>query len=394
MAEVSLSYPEMLADPYPAYARLRNADGVPRESVMGTWVLARYEDVYEALRDHETFSSAQGVTPGGSDDFSRRLPLIMDDPPRHTAVRRLVNTAFTRQRVREMTPAIEKIATDLLGEIEGEVDIVEALTVPLPVIVISRVLGIPEADGERFKLWSDAVTGVLDAGPEAESVEDIFATRSAAIMEMLAYFAQSIAERRQDPGDDLISLLVQAEIDGERMSDTQLIGFCILLLIAGNETTTNLIGNSLNILADRPELWQRLRRERNLVEGVIEETLRFDSPVQMLWRTTTRPVQLRGTTIPEGEKVMVAFAAANRDAAEFAEPDEFNPERDWASHVAFGYGTHYCLGSPLARVEASVALNALLDRFPRLERGEPEPRRLPSLVLRGFSALPLRLQRG
>jgi cytochrome P450 len=177
------------------------------------------------------------------------------------------------------------------------------------------------------------------------------------------------------------------------MSDSQLIGFCILLLIAGNETTTNLIGNSLNILADRPELWQRLRQDRDLVEGVIEETLRFDSPVQMLWRTTTRPVQLRGTTIPEGEKVMVAFAAANRDAAEFADPDEFNPQRDWASHVAFGYGTHYCLGSPLARVEASVALNALLDRFPRLERGESEPRRLPSLVLRGFSALPLRLER-
>lgn len=393
MAEVSLSYPEMLADPYPAYARLRNADGVPRESVLGTWVLARYEDVYEALRDHETFSSAQGVTPGGSDDFSGRLPLIMDDPPRHTAVRRLVNTAFTRQRVREMTPAIEEIATDLLGEFEGEVDIVEALTVPLPVVVISRMLGIPEADGERFKHWSDAVTGVLDAGPGAESVEEIFATRSAAIMEMLAYFAQSIAERRADPGDDLISLLVQAEIDGERMTDTQLIGFCILLLIAGNETTTNLIGNSLNILVDRPALWQRLRQDRDLVEGVIEETLRFDSPVQMLWRTTTRPVQLRGTTIPEGEKVMVAFAAANRDAAEFAEPDEFNPERDWASHVAFGYGTHYCLGSPLARAEASVALNALLDRFPHLERGESEPRRLPSLVLRGFSALPLRLER-
>jgi len=379
-------------DPYPTYARLRLEAPVYQEPQFGSWVLSRYADVYGALRDYETYSSARGITPGeGFGGAMGALPLIMEDPPRHNQVRRIVNQAFRPSQIRALTPAIQELTDELLAGIdEDEFEAVEGLTVPLPVIVISRMLGIPEADRERFKRWSDAVTGVIDVGPD-RSWDDFIAERQAAVSEMLVYLTQTIAQRRQTPGPDVISLLQAAEIDGERMNDLQLLGFAVLLLIAGNETTTNLIGNMLNVLADRPDLWRRLRADRSLVGGVVEESLRFDSPVQMLWRTTTRPVEVHGQVIPEGDKVMVLFASANRDAEEFPDPDTFNPERDWASHVAFGYGTHYCLGSPLARVEARVALEALLDRYARLERGSGEARRVPSAVLRGFAALPLRL---
>lgn len=379
-------------DPYPTYARLRAEAPVYQEPQFGSWVLSRYADVYGALRDYETYSSARGITPGeGFGGAMGALPLIMEDPPRHNQVRRIVNQAFRPSQIRALTPAIQELTDELLAGIdEDDFEAVEGLTVPLPVIVISRMLGIPEADREQFKRWSDAVTGVIDVGPD-RSWDDFIAERQAAVSEMLVYLTQTIAQRRQTPGPDVISLLQAAEIDGERMTDLQLLGFAVLLLIAGNETTTNLIGNVLNVLADRPDLWQRLRADRSLVGGVVEESLRFDSPVQMLWRTTTRPVELHGQRIPEGDKVMVLFASANRDAEEFPDADTFNPERDWASHVAFGYGTHYCLGSPLARVEARVALEALLDRYARLERGEGAARRVPSAVLRGFAALPLSL---
>ena len=390
--EINLYAPGSEADPYPTYAWLRREAPVYREEHLGTWVLSRYEDVYGALRDHATYSSAKGITPAREDGMTGSLPLITQDPPSHTALRRIVNTAFTPRRVRELTPSIEQVAADLLDAVDtDDVEIVEALTVPLPVIVISRMLGIAEEDHERFKSWSDAVTGVVDAGPASTSVQEMDTERRTAIVEMLTYLAQVIAKRHAEPKDDLISLLVEAEIEGERMTDAQLVGFCVLLLVAGNETTTNLIGNVLNILLDRPELWARLREDRSLVEGVLEETLRFDSPVQMLWRTVTRPVSLHGVDIPQGDMVMLGFASANRDATEFPDPDTFNPERDWGSHVAFGYGTHYCLGSPLARVEANAALNAMLDRYPTIERGEGEALRISSSVLRGFAALPLRL---
>ncbi len=390
--EINLYAPGSEADPYPTYAWLRREAPVYREEQEGTWVLSRFEDVYGALRDYATYSSAQGITPAREGAMTGSLPLFTEDPPAHTALRRIVNTAFTPRQVRELTPSIEQVAADLLDAIETDsVEIVEALTVPLPVIVISRMLGIPEEDRERFKVWSAAVTGVVDAGPASTPLAEMEAERRATIVEMLTFFAQVVCKRHAEPKDDLISLLVQAEIEGERMTDVQLVGFCVLLLAAGNEPTTNLIGNALNILLDRPELWARLREDRSLVEGVLEETLRFDSPVQMLWRTVTRPVSLHGVDIPKGDMVMLAFASANRDAAEFPDPDTFNPERDWSSHLAFSFGTHYCLGAPLARVEANVALNAMLDRYPTIERGEGEPLRVGSSVLRGFATLPLRL---
>jgi cytochrome P450 len=399
MAEVHLFTPESQDDPYPVYARLREQSPVFQEPELGTWALTRYADVYGALQDHETYSSAQGLTPKteGSKGFSASLPLVMDDPPQHTKVRRLVNTAFTPKRVEAMRAEIEVLTEELLDAIPDdalEMEAVEALAIPLPMIVIARMLGVPESDRERFKRWSDAVAGVLDTDPDMSSMQDMAAERQAAAADMIGYFHQTITARKASPTEDLISLLVQAEIDGENMEDIKLLGFCVLLLLAGNETTTSLIGNLLNVLVDRPDLWEALRADRTLVAGAVEETLRYDSPIQMLWRVTTRPVELHGVTIPKGGVVMVGFASANRDGAEFPDADEFKLDRDWSKHVAFGHGVHYCLGSPLARLEAETALNGLLDRYARIERGEAPARRMPSALLRGFASLPIRLTPG
>jgi cytochrome P450 len=383
MEPISLFDPAVQADPYPTYQRLREQAPVYREPAYGTWVLTRFEDVYGALRDHATFSSARGIAPGirGQGGF---VTMITTDPPRHTRLRALVNKAFTPRVVAELAPVMRQVVDELLAGVDGgSVDLVETLTYPLPVIVIAQLLGIPPAERERFKRWSDAVVGVTDSGLRDENQQ--------AVMEMFQYFAAEIAARRAAPGLDLITAVVQAEIDGEALSDTELLSFCLLLLVAGNETTTNLIGNLLHVLADRPDLWQALRADRTLVAPAVEETLRYDSPVQLLWRTAARDIDLHGTTIREDERVMVVYAAANRDPDAFPDPDTFRLDRQLNRHLAFGHGIHYCLGAPLARVEAAIALNALLDRYATLEHSDTPAERLPASILRGFRRLPLQV---
>jgi cytochrome P450 len=337
--------------------------------------------VYSALRDHETFSS-ENLMAGR---FGPPIVLIQDDPPRHTRFRRLVNKVFTLKRVEALEPWITSIAHELLDEIgDGTADVVESYTVPLPVKVIARLLGIPGEDYATFKRWSDAFLSTVSAERD---------DRLQNIQAMVAYFGQMAAARRSQGAEDLITALVQADIEGESLQDWEILGFCILLLIAGNETTTNLLGNMLNLLVDRPELWQQLRENRGLVETVLEETLRYEGPVQRLFRTVTRDVEVSGVKIAQGERITIFYGAANRDPRAFPEPDEFRLDRDLRNHVAFGMGIHYCLGAPLARAEARISLNAFLDRFPLLKRGEvPAVRQTASPIVFGFSQLPLVLR--
>ncbi len=381
---VSLFAPDVVADPYPTYRMLRQEAPVYREPDAGSYVLTRFDDVYGALKDHETFSSGRGIAPGMQ---TSPIPMmVMTDPPRHTRLRALVNKAFTPRVLAQLEPWLRDVVKELLdGMATEDVDIVAALTVPLPVTAIARLLGIPESDRERFKRWSDAVVGVTDSGIREDAQAQVF--------DMMQYFGAAIAERRETPLSDILTTIVHAEIDGERLNDMEMLGFCLLLLVAGNETTTNLLSNFLNLVTERPDIWERLREEPSLVPNAVEETLRFDSPVQGLWRTTTRPVQMRGIEIPEGAKVMVAYAAANRDPEEFADPDTFVVDRDLDMHVAFGYGIHYCLGAPLARLEAKVAIEGLLERFGSVSRGASGGRRLPTSILRGFKELHVDLAR-
>ncbi len=381
-----------VVDPYPTYQQMR--DQTPMEMIflpagvvpgidepLRAWALMKYEDVYNALRDHDTFSSARN--PLVEKGIFPRLVLIADDPPHHTRFRRLVNKAFTLKRVEALEPWITKVANEQLDEMgTGEVDVVQSYTIPLPVKVIARLLGIPGEEYPTFKRWSDAFISSLISISLEERMKNT--------QEMVTYFGQMAAARRAHGAEDLITALVEAEVEGESLEEWETLGFCMLLLIAGNETTTNLMSNMLNLLVDRPELWQRLREDRSLVETVIEETLRYESPVQQLLRVATRDVEVAGVKIPEGEMVAVFFGAANRDPREFPNPDEFRLDRDLRSQVSFGMGIHYCLGAPLARAEARISLNAFLDRFPALMHGEAQAvRQTQSPIVFGFQQLPL-----
>ena len=245
------------------------------------------------------------------------------------------------------------------------------------------MMGIPAERGDDFKAWSDALTGTS----ELESMDE----RMPQIMEMATFFSQLIPERRANPGDDLVSRVTNAEVDGTFMTDEDITGFCMLLLIAGNETTTNLLSNLLNYAADNPWVWEALRADRSLVDAAVEETLRFDAPVQYTPRMLTQDVTLHGETMREGEFAFLVMGSANRDAAVHDEPDVFDLARKPQSHTAFGYGVHFCIGAPLARVEARFALNALLDRFSVVRRGDAENERTHSPMLRGFHHLWLEL---
>jgi cytochrome P450 len=383
--------PETWANPYPAYRQFRDRSPLaahwPIVLLDGTkidayvWLLLKYDQVSAALRDPATFSS-QNPAPG---IVAPQLVMISDDPPRHTRFRRLVNKAFTARRIAELEPWIKAVAEGLLDQIAigKSVDAVDAFTMPLPVQVIARMLGIRGEDQPAFKRWSDSMIAFNggDFTP-SERVENG--------MQMMDYFRQVAAARRGQHASDLISALVEADVEGERLEEWEILGFCILILVAGNETTTNLMSNLLNIMVDRPELWQRLREDRSRVEFAIEETLRYESPVQMLTRFPTRDIEIEGRQIFQGQAVAVSYGAGNRDPAVFPDPDTFSLDRDTSKHLGFGAGIHYCLGAPLARVEAQIMLNGMLDRFSALARGNqaPERPRATNLLL-GFRKLPL-----
>ncbi len=378
--------PVVIADPYPWYARLREEAPLHHVARRGYWVLSRYADVREAFRDHETFSSAHGNSP----EPGFQPGLIATDPPKHTRLRRIVQAVFTRRAVEEGWGArIRAICEELiLPLLDGQpFDAFRKLTLPLPVQVVVEMLGIPDGDLAQFKQWSDfMVEGVsqhLDPEVGRRTAESFKALND--------YFHAKVRERRTGSGTDLITRIAQAG-EGEALTDKEASHFCILLLIAGNETTTNLLGNALlAFMANPGELVKLRARHAELLPGAVEEMLRFGPPSKCFFRSTTRPVELHGGTIPPGARVMLTIAAANRDPRAFPEPDAFQVDRvSDNDHLSFGSGIHHCLGSMLARLETSTFFDVLLAHARELVP-EGQPRLVQNVIVRGPEHLPMRL---
>ena len=394
MAEVQFNPidPEFVADPYPTYHRLRAEDPV-HHSPLGFWVLTRYEDVVASLRDPRlakeaiaTFVAERlGITPLGIG-----LSMLDRDPPDHTRLRGLVSKAFTPRVVDVLRPHIQQIVDGLLdrAEARGAMDLIEDFAYPLPVIVICEMLGVPVEDRDRFKTWGLDIARGLDAvllGPESEVVKRSSASR----MALADYFRGLIAERRAAPRADMLSDLIAAEEAGDTLTENELLATCILLLVAGHETTVNLIGNGSLALLRHPDQLQRLRDTPGLIGAAVEELLRFDGPVQRTARIPSEDITIGGKRIPKGDMVMPFIGAADRDPAQFPEPDRLDIGRADNRHIAFGWGIHFCLGAPLARVEGQIAINTLVRRLPKLALATDAPAFRQSLTLRGLTALPV-----
>lgn len=370
-------------DPHPVYAWLREEDPVHWCESRSMFVLSRHADVLAAVKDPETFASSEGIVPSG---FKPEEPtIIVMDPPAHTAMRRHVMRAFTPRRMEAMIPRVRQIAQALLDDWPdaGGLDAFERFTDPLPIAVMAELLGVDAQERPLFKRCGDAIVYSSGADPE---------TLRAAQAELEAYLETVFERRRRRPGNDLISLLLSPSDEGTALSHRELLGLCFTLLVAGTETTTSALGNALWLLDRHPDLKRRLARQPALIPAAVEEILRFESPVQGLSRVTRRAVTLHGRRIPEGARVHLLWASANRDPRAFPEPDRFDPTRTPNNHLAFGFGIHFCLGASLARTELRVGLEALLARAPDYALETAGLRRLPSDTNRGFGRLPMRLE--
>jgi cytochrome P450 len=313
--------------------------------------------------------------------------MLLKDAPDHTRLRGLVNKAFTPRVVDGLRPRAAAIVEELLDAVQpsGRMDVIRDLATPLPVIVIAELLGIPGADRERFKEWSDEIAVVMDGSIRTAGLPA--AARSAG--ELAAYLGTQVAARRASPRDDLLSRLIAARDREDALSEEELIATCVLILLAGHETTTNLIGNGMLALGEQPEAQERLRRDPALARSAVEEALRFDSPVQLTSRVALERVEIAGVPLEPGVEVDLSFGAANRDPAQFPDPDRFDVERAPNRHLSFGLGAHFCLGAPLARLEAQVAFEAIATRIPGWKLERSGVRRRPGLVLRGLESLPI-----
>jgi cytochrome P450 len=375
-------------NPFPHYERMRETAPVFHDEQSESWHVFRYEDVQRALSEYATFSSRMaGDDPSGTGQLFASS-LIATDPPRHRQLRSLVTQAFTPKAVDALAPRIAGLTDELLEGIaaRGSADLIKELAYPLPVIVISELLGIPAQDRERFKYWSDVIVSQTRTGSASEE-------HSATNSEMTEYFLALIDQRRSEPGKDLISNLLSAEIDGQKLTVPELLGFCSLLLVAGNETTTNLIGNAVLCLAESPGTIDRLLREPALLPQTIEEVLRFRSPVQSMYRVTMAETTVGDERIPAGAPIVAWIGSANRDERQFQWPAEFDVDRGQNRHLAFGHGIHFCLGAPLARLEARIALEALLSRLPGLSLAAGASlERMESTIVYGLKALPVKWQ--
>lgn len=386
--------PGFAADPYAHYARLRG-EGPAIRSPLGLLVFTGHEACAEILRDprfgHGAYEqdSPFGTPDGGVDNGEQARSFLLLDPPDHTRLRGLVSKAFTARRIQRLRPRVEEIVAGLVagGVARGSMDVIGDLAYPLPVTVISELLGVPPEDHERFRGWSDALARGLD--PDFLLPEEQLAAQRTAREEFRAYFAELAARRRAEPAEDLLSDLVRLQAEGAEFSDAELLSTCALLLVAGHETTVNLIGNGTLALLRHPDQLAWLREDPERVGTAVEELLRYDPPVQLSGRQAFEDVEVCGQAVRAGEQVLLLLAAANRDPAVFPDPDRLDLARGTSRHLAFGLGIHFCLGAPLARLEGEAALRELTRHD--LELTVDAPAYKENLVLRGLAGLPVRI---
>jgi cytochrome P450 len=400
----SLNQPAFYADPYPVYAALRAEDPVLLAPLRGgSWLFTGYADVAAGLKLEQLSNGRAGAFMTAlpaevRDDFKPLAEtlsrwLLFYDPPRHTRIRKLMAKAFTQISMERLRARIEGLVTRLLDAVQpsGRMDLIKDLAYELPLLVIIELLGVPVEKKADFVIWSGNIGKLL--GGAVPSLELARQTQRS-VVEMTEYLREQVSLRRRRPADDILTMLIQAEEDGEMLTEDELYAQCVLLLFAGHETTRNLIGNGALALLKNPGEMERLRRDPSLVKGAVEELLRYDSPVQMISRVVKQDFEYAGKPIQKGQYAMLFLGAANRDPAQFADPDRLDITRAERGQLSFGYGPHVCIGAQLGRLEGQITFTALLERMPDMKLAIDNPEFAPNLVLRGLQALPVTFSPG
>jgi cytochrome P450 len=394
----NLSAPDVIADPYPYFRQLRAEDPVHWNPLWGGWILTRHDDVQASFQDRRL--SADRMSPFMASlkkEEARELQpsyqifskwMVFTDPPQHTRLRMLVNKAFTLRRVESLRPRIQAIVDELLDRVipAGRMELIHDFAYLLPVTVIAELLGVPARDHENIKKWSDEITLFIFG---AIGVPDRRQRAQLAMLELASYLKAVIAERRQQPQDDLISALIAAQEQDDALTDDEIVSTCALVLFGGHETTTNLISSSVHALLKNPEQKQKLAENPSLISTAVEEFLRYDGPSKSMVRLALEDFELRGKQIKKGQRLLLIQSAANHDPERFANPDSLDITRQPNPHVAFGYGIHFCLGAPLARVETAITINTILQRLPKLRLAADTLEWHPTIVSRALKALPV-----
>ena len=390
--------PDFIANPYPTYKELRERDPYHPSPLTKALVISRYDDVDAVLRNYKVFSNERGPVGsrnrrgiGEQIEHELQPSMLSLDPPDHTRLRGLVSRAFTPRQIAKMEDHIRQTAHALLDEVEGqnEFDLMANLAALLPTVVIAEMIGVPTEDRQQFKDWSDKFARVLEPNLTEDELGVVFDTGKL----FDEYFKGIVAEHRQNPQDDLVSRLIEAEEEGDKLTEEEMIVTLRLLLVAGNETTTNLIGNGLKALMEHPEQMELLKERPELIDNAIEELLRYDSPVQVDGRTVIGEFQIDRHTLQPGRPVSLLIGGANRDPEEFSDPETLDITREDAGNISFGRGIHHCLGAPLARLEGKIAFEALLERFDDIRIGTRAPEYKQNIVLRGLKHLDIRVER-
>jgi len=374
-------------NPYPFYAELREQAPAFWNEEIGFWALSRHADVSSAFADHRRYSNADVVALDeiSMDDPTSVYSFLAMDPPLHDQMRALVSRGFTPRRIAALEPRIREVAREHLGKIRdsGECDFIDDFAGKLPMDIVSELLGVPQPDRDRLRRWSDTVVH------REEGIHDVPPAAIEASIALIGYYSELVADRRKSLGEDMISALLQAEIDGKRLSDTDVIAFLFLMVIAGNETTTKLLGNAVYWIVQNPEQRDLLRGDPSMIPLWVEETLRYDNSTQALARTLTCDIDLHGETMRTGDKVFLLLGSANRDDRVFRDPDLYDLNRDTSEMLSFGRGVHFCLGASLARLEGRVALEELQSTLPNFEIDLDRLVRVHSINVRGFAAMPM-----